>query len=226
MQAVGVNISWHIFRGVAAKMFRSYAHGLPLVIGLHASHHNDSHGPLTKYCDRLLRSLPRASVEMVDTDDVVIGGAGIVVQVDETKIGKRKYHRGHRVDGAWDVVGVEKTPTRLVFAEVVADRSAATIEGVLYRHIAAGSIVQTDCWRGYSGVAGGLGLEHHTVNHSDWFRDPTTGVETNTVEGTNFAIKRSIPIRNRTEGFISLIYWSLCGGGEMKASCGIALLQL
>ena len=33
-----------------------------------------------------------------------IGGQGIIVEMDETQSGKRKYHRGHRVEGVW-VVG-------------------------------------------------------------------------------------------------------------------------
>ncbi|KAI6224652.1 hypothetical protein M3Y95_00775400 [Aphelenchoides besseyi] len=30
-----------------------------------------------------------------------IGGPGIVVQIDETKVGNRKYNRGKRVHGHW-----------------------------------------------------------------------------------------------------------------------------
>jgi hypothetical protein len=59
----------------------------------------------------------------LESDDTIIGGEGIVVQVDETKMGKRKYNRGHRVEGAWVIVGVEITEERRVFAEVVSDRS-------------------------------------------------------------------------------------------------------
>ena len=135
---------------------------------------------------------------MIDPDDVIIGGPGIIVQVDETKLGKRKYHRGHRVEGAWVIVGVEKTDERLVFAEVVPDRSGETILKVLERHIAERSIIHTDKWKGYAQLSTRFQIEHHDVNHSLWFKDPCTGVNTNTVEGTNYAIKRSIEPRNRT----------------------------
>jgi hypothetical protein len=32
-----------------------------------------------------------------------------IVEVDESKFGKRKYHRGHRVEGVWVIGGVERT---------------------------------------------------------------------------------------------------------------------
>lgn len=159
---------------------------------------------------------------MLDTDDTVIGGPGVEVQVDETKFGKRKYHRGHRVEGAWVIVGVEKTAERRCFAEVVADRSSETIIDVLGRHLAQGSILCTDCWRGYSAVHERLGYEHHTVNHSLWFKDPNTGIDTNTVEGTNSALKRFIPVRNRTESsipsFLFEFIWRRKYSGSLWAS--------
>lgn len=49
---------------------------------------------------------------MLYYNDSVIGGSGLIVEVDETKLGKREYNRGHRVDGDWVVVGVERTPER------------------------------------------------------------------------------------------------------------------
>ena len=141
--------------------------------------------------------------EAADSDDTIIGGEGVIVEVDETKIGKRKYNRGHRVNGAWVIVGVERTNERLLFAEVVQDRSANTIEAVLSRHIAEGSIIHTDCWRGYASISERFNVVHATVNHSLWFRDQETGVHTNTVEGTNYAIKRAIPTRCRTQEQVS-----------------------
>jgi hypothetical protein len=48
-----------------------------------------------------------------------IGGPGIVK--------KRKYHRGHKVEGVWVIGGVERTASRSLFVAVVSDRSALTI---------------------------------------------------------------------------------------------------
>src|SRR5271167_4007277 len=77
----------------------------------------------------------------LDTNDTMIGGPGIIIKVDESKFGKRKYHRGHRVDGVWVIGGVERSSSRGMFVEVVENRSAATIIEVLSRHICPESIV-------------------------------------------------------------------------------------
>jgi hypothetical protein len=39
----------------------------------------------------------------------IIGRPGIIVEVDESKFGKRKYNRGHGVDGVWVLGMVERT---------------------------------------------------------------------------------------------------------------------
>ena len=63
----------------------------------------------------------------LDKDDCVIGGPGIIVEIDESKFGNRKYNRGHRVEGVWVVGGVERTKKRAMFVEVVSDRTAETL---------------------------------------------------------------------------------------------------
>jgi transposase-like protein len=136
--------------------------------------------------------------EDLNEEDLQIGGENIVVEVDETKLGKRKYHRGHHVDGVWVVVGVERTPNRKIFVIMVENRDSYTLAGIINRFVLPGSIVHTDCWRGYSNLSDNSSIIHRTVNHSEGFIDMDSGVHTNTVEGTNFALKRFIPIRNRT----------------------------
>ena len=133
----------------------------------------------------------------MDEIDFVIGGQDVIVEIDETKLGKRKYHKGHRVDGVWVLVGVERTAERKVFLRILPDRSAHTLEQLILQHVTLGSTIVTDCWRGYNSLEQ-LGYTHMTVNHSRTFKDEETGACTNTVEGTNYALKMSMHPRNRT----------------------------
>ena len=40
-------------------------------------------------------------VDYVETHTEKIGGPGKIVEIDESKIGKRKFNRGHFVEGQW-----------------------------------------------------------------------------------------------------------------------------
>ena len=82
----------------------------------------------------------------MDEADTIVDGEGIEVQVDESKFGKRKYHRGHRVEDAWVMGGVELTQDRKMFAKVIEKRDQGTILDVLSNHIHPGSVLITDCW--------------------------------------------------------------------------------
>ena len=121
-----------------------------------------------------------------------IGGNEIIVEVDEMKLGKRKYNRGHRVEGAWVVNGVERTSKRRVFSVHVERRDAETLRRVISDHVEQKSRVITDCWRGYIGIDKTCNVEHLTVNHSKEFKNSETGACTNTVKGINNAFKMSV----------------------------------
>ena len=162
---------------------------------------------ITSWCNRLRNILGRS----LYISQRKIGGPGIVVEVDETKLGKRKYNRGHRVDGVWCICGIERTPEKRCFVVSVEDRSSDTIKNVLSNHINQGSIIYTDCWRAYKKPCEELFFQHLTVNHSKEFVDKVTGVHTNTVEGLNNALKTEIKPRNRNkegiDDYLNFFLW-------------------
>ena len=81
-----------------------------------------------------------------------IGGPGHIVEIDESKFGKRKYNAGRRVDGCWVLGGIDRE-TRETFFRIVPDRSATTLLPPLIDNIHPDSIVVSDCWKAYSDVS-------------------------------------------------------------------------
>lgn len=49
---------------------------------------------------------------LVRKEKVKLGGENVVVEVDESKFGHRKYNRGRLIEGVWILGLVEKTPER------------------------------------------------------------------------------------------------------------------
>jgi transposase-like protein len=108
---------------------------------------------------------------------VKIGGPKKTVEIDESKFGKRMYHRGHPVKGQWVFGGVERE-TGNTFLVPVKDRTTDTLMAVIRDWIEPGTTVISDCWGAYHGL-GSQGYTYQTVNHSIEFVDPTTGAHTN-----------------------------------------------
>jgi transposase-like protein len=111
-----------------------------------------------------------------------IGGKGRIVEIDESKFGKRKYNRGHHVEGQWVFGGIERGSGR-TFLVTVGDRSADTLIGHIKRWIEPETTIISDCWAAYKSIPQ-AGYNHLTVNHSIQFVDSTTGAHTNTIEST------------------------------------------
>lgn len=147
----------------------------------------------------------------LEESDVLIGGPDVIVEVDESKLGKRKYNRGHHVDGVWVVVGVERTAARRVFVVPVQSRDGGTLQEIVRLHVLPGSIIHTDLWKGYTWLNEDMDYMHRTVNHSQCFKDESTGVHTNFVEGTNNGLKQRIMVRSRLrdgiEGHLDEFVW-------------------
>ena len=132
-------------------------------------------------------------VESLFSGDIVkpIGGPNHIVEIDESKFGRRKYNRGRVVEGQWVIGGICRE-TKESFFVPVADRSEATLFPIIKERVTVGSVIYTDQWAAYSKLSVN-GYQHRTVNHSENFVDPESGVHTNLIESTWWTIKRSLP---------------------------------
>ncbi|KAJ0169179.1 hypothetical protein K1T71_015304 [Dendrolimus kikuchii] len=124
-----------------------------------------------------------------------IGGPGKIVQIDESKFGKRKYNKGttifmlynffivfckfcsftedflfvsgRHIEGHW-VLGMIEDGSQDLRLEVCPDniRSAEVLIPLIQKHVQVGTTIHTDCWRAYNCLSD-YGYVHKQVNHSD-----------------------------------------------------------
>ncbi|XP_022161700.1 uncharacterized protein LOC111027609 [Myzus persicae] len=95
--------------------------------------------------------------------------------------GRRKYHRGHRVEGQWIFGGIEQE-SGLCFLVPVERRDKVTLLSLIKDWILPGTCIISDCWKAYDCLEE-EGFRHLTVNHSIQFVNLDTGAHTNNVEG-------------------------------------------
>ena len=80
----------------------------------------------------------------MESNSEMIGGEGQIVEIDEAKIGKRKYNKGRLIEGQWIFGGIERSTNRL-FIEPVCNRSADTLVNVIKKWIKPGTTIMSDC---------------------------------------------------------------------------------
>lgn len=102
-----------------------------------------------------------------------IGGRGCIVEVDEAKIGKRKYNRGRYLEGQWVVGDIQRGTTNF-FLVAVEDRTSETLTRIIKEYVKPGSTIYTDFWKAYDKLFEEH-YDHLTVNHSLNFVDLDTG---------------------------------------------------
>jgi transposase-like protein len=135
----------------------------------------------------------------LERSSVKIGGPNKTVEIDESKFGRRKYHRGHPVKGQWMFGGVERESGK-TFLVPVKDRTADTVLTIIRDWIEPGTTVISDCWGAYHNL-GSQGYAHRTVNHSLHFRDPHTGAQTYTLKSTGHRVKVFMGHYNQGEDY-------------------------
>lgn len=114
-----------------------------------------------------------------------IGGDGIVVEVDECKIGRRKFQRGRVVEGSWILGMIERGHSEKYRLEICPDnkRDSITLIDLIKKHVAIGTTIHSDCWKGYFDLKL-HGYHHDTVNHSEEFVNSQTGAHTQNIESS------------------------------------------
>ena len=106
----------------------------------------------------------------------------LAIEWDEAKLSARqKDHRGRYREGVWVLGGVQREKN-LILLKVVDRRNADTLQPIISAVCPEGSTVITDGWRGYLGLSD-RGHYHWNVDHSRTFRNPFTGMHTDTIEG-------------------------------------------
>ena len=125
--------------------------------------------------------LRESCIYSVMENSSAIGGNGIEVEIDESKFGKWKYHRGHRVEGQWVFGGREKYNKKQIFMIPVHNCKESTLIPIIKKWIKPGSIIHSDCWKAYSKLSK-IGYTHVTVNHSKEFVNKSSAACTNAIK--------------------------------------------
>ena len=121
--------------------------------------------------------------ELTEGPQPAIGGKNFNVEIDETLISHRKYHRGRYLASVWVFGGICRE-TKQAFALVVPDRTSSTLLEEIANHIEPGSIIHSDTWKSYQAIEQIPNRDyiHLNVNHSKNFVNPETGSHTQSVE--------------------------------------------
>ncbi|KAL3119758.1 hypothetical protein niasHT_006448 [Heterodera trifolii] len=115
-----------------------------------------------------------------------LGGIGNIVQIDESLVARRKYHRGRRVREQW-VFGMYDVHAHVGIVQLVPDRTRNTLLPIIEQYVLPGTTIHSDQWAPYMGGAIAAipvvpPYVHQSVNHAQNFVDPLTGAHTNHVE--------------------------------------------
>ena len=121
-----------------------------------------------------------------------IGGPGHVIQIDESRIG-RKCHLGRVVEGDW-ILGMIDVETNEVRMTVCPNnrRDSNTLYELIAEHVELTSTIQTDAWRGYNGLLADGFAAHLSVNHAENFVDPVTNHHSHNLDSRWRALRKRL----------------------------------
>ena len=99
-----------------------------------------------KTAQKFNRMCYEAATVYVEKFSTKIGGPLAIVEIDESKFGRRKYYRGHHVEGQWVFGGIERESGRS-FLAAVNSRDRETLWTLIKKYIEPGTTIISDCWK-------------------------------------------------------------------------------
>lgn len=136
-----------------------------------------------------------------------IGGNGIVFQVDETAVCRRRLirnptsHEFSTRDTVWLIGIIQEDNPRNLILEVLPNRKVETLTDFFSRNILSGSIIKSDGYPSYPRAINNAGCVHRVINHSEGFTN-AQGEHTNAIENiwshfkTELRTRRGIMLSN------------------------------
>ena len=146
---------------------------------------------------RVMRALTKIRFVMIKDVPEIFSGT---VEVDETYLGGqwKNKRRSVRDQGSKRGRGTTKQPVfgilcrnGTVWAEVVEDVGADTLQPLISKKVTTGSIVCSDTWKAYTGIAA-RGYVHRLVNHGEKQYSDGKGNHINGLEGFWGYLKRKL----------------------------------
>jgi transposase len=154
---------------------------------------------------RVMRALTKIRISLTKDVPEIFSGT---VEVDETYLGgqwknKRKTIRDQ---GTKRGRGTKKQPVfgilcreGTVWAEIVDNVEAGTLQPLISRHVSTGSVICSDTWKAYTGIAS-RGYVHRLVNHSEKQYSDGCGNHINGLEGFWGYLKRKLVAKGGIRG--------------------------